>query len=191
MKKLILASASPRRKELLHEAGYFFEIRKSLIQETLNPNLSPKENAIALAKQKAFDVSQRNQGIILAADTLVVVQNHVLGKPKDLKEACHMLSLLSGNTQEVITGFCVFDTDTQNSVCNAVSTKIIFRKLTEEEIKNYVETEKPLDKAGAYAIQEKGDAFIEKMEGSVSNVVGLPMEEVGKILETFGILRGG
>ena len=78
MKKLILASASPRRKELLHEAGYFFEIRKSLIQETLNPNLSPKENAIALAKQKAFDVSQRNQGIILAADTLVVVQNHVL-----------------------------------------------------------------------------------------------------------------
>src|SRR3989338_755222 len=191
MKKLILASASPRRKELLHEAGYFFEIRKSLIQETLNPNLSPKENAIALAKQKAFDVSQRNQGIILAADTLVVVQNHVLGKHKDLKEACHMLSLLSGNTQEVITGFCVFDTDTKNSVCNAVSTKIIFRKLTEEEIKNYVETEKPLDKAGAYAIQEKGDAFIEKMEGSVSNVVGLPMEEVGKILETFGILRGG
>ena len=76
-------------------------------------------------------------------------------------------------------------------MCNAVSTKIIFRKLTEEEIKNYVETEKPLDKAGAYAIQEKGDAFIEKMEGSVSNVVGLPMEEVGKILETFGILRGG
>ncbi len=188
MKKLILASQSPRRRELLLKHGFYFEVIPSHTPETLDPKLTAAQNALAIARQKALDVAKKREGIILAADTIVSVKNKILGKPKDKAHAKHMLEELSGEVHEVITAFVVYDSETQKEISKIVTTKVSFKKLPPQFIEKYLATHNPLDKAGGYAIQENGDTFIEKIEGSMTNVVGLPIEEVKKSLQYFGIL---
>ncbi len=188
MKKLILASQSPRRKELLLEHGFQFEVIPSQSPETLNPKLTPTQNALLIAKQKALEVAKKRKGIILAADTIVKLKDKILGKPKDKAHAREMLKALSGNSHEVITAFVVYDSQTQKEISKIVSTKVTLKNLTPQFIEHYLTTHNPMDKAGAYAIQEDGDQFVEKIEGSFTNVVGLPIEDIKTALQKFGIL---
>lgn len=186
-KTLILASTSPRRKELLEQFGYVFQVIPSHVSEILDPKCSPAENAIELARQKADEVSKRTKGIILAADTLVVLGNVILGKPKDIMDAQRMLSKLSGSTHQVITGFIILDTRSRREVIKSVSTQVKFKKLSQKWIQDYIRNEHTLDKAGAYAVQESGDSLIEHIDGSFANVMGLPIEEVSRLLRDFEI----
>ena len=179
--KIILASNSPRRKELLQTHGYDFEVIPSSVDENINKELSVYENVMNLAKIKCLDVYQNNKGrIVLAADTIVVYNNEILGKPKDEEDAFRMLTLLSGNTHEVITGVAVANENTIE-VSYEVS-KVHFKNISSEEIYEYIQTKEPLDKAGSYAIQGIGGKFIESYEGDFNNIVGLPMELVKKML---------
>ena len=188
MKKLILASQSPRRKELLLEHGFQFEIIPSHTAETLDPKLTPAQNALLIAKQKALEVAQKKEGIILAADTIVEIKNKILGKPKDKIHARKMLEELSGQSHKVITAFVIHDSQTKKEISKIVSTKVTLKKLSSQFIEHYLTTHNPIDKAGGYAIQEDGDQFVEKIEGSLTNVVGLPIEEIKDTLQKFGIL---
>ena len=191
MKHLILASQSPRRKELLEAAGFTFHIHPSHSDESIDPLISFSENAIAIAKKKALHIASQVSGVILAADSFVVCENEVLGKPKDAKDAIRMLQKLSGKDQEVITGYAIVDTDTQKTLLRAVITKLKFKPISDQEILDYVKTHHPIDKAGAYGVQETQDRFVESLQGSYTNVVGLPMDEVMKDLKSFGIYPRG
>jgi len=188
MKKFILASQSPRRKELLLEQGFQFEVIPSHTPETLDPRLTPAQNALWIAKQKALEVAKKHKGIILAADTIVKLRNKILGKPKDKTHARQMLEALSGSTHEVITAFIIYDSSSQKEISKTVSTKVTCKKLSPQFIENYLKKHNPIDKAGAYAIQENEEEFIKKIEGSFTNVVGLPIEEIKIALQKFGIL---
>ncbi len=187
MKKLILASQSPRRKELLRDAGFIFEVVLSSAKEIIDPSLSPRNNALKLAKQKALTVAAHVHGVIVAADTIVVLGNEIIGKPQDEDDAIHILTKLSKKVHEVITAFTIYDTKLQKGVSKAVSTHVKFKNISDKQIKDYVKQFKPFDKAGAYAIQESEETFIEKIEGSFTNVMGLPLEEVIEILAEYGI----
>ena len=187
MKKLLLASSSPRRKELLEEAGFLFVVHPSSIKEILNPSLSARDNALKLAKEKALNVTTKVQGVVLAADTIVVLNKEIIGKPRDEEDAIHILTKLSKKIHEVITAFTVYDTKMKKGTSKAVSTHVKFKKISEQQIKDYVKQFKPFDKAGAYAIQESEGSFIEKIEGSFTNVMGLPVDEVVEILTEYGI----
>ena len=183
MKRFILASKSPRRKELLEKEGYYFDIMESHIEEQFQSNLSPAQNALNIARQKALDVAKKTDGVILAADTVVSIQSQLIGKPKDHRHAKKMLQMLSGQTHTVITAFVIYDTVSQKEISDTVATKVTMKKLTEKQIDDYLKLEESLDKAGAYAVQEKGDRFIAKIEGSYTNVVGLPIKEVKAALK--------
>ncbi len=186
-KQLVLASQSKRRRDLLKEHGFCFVVQKSRVKEIFKKNLSPRQNALLLSQQKATDVAKRKNGVILAADTIVVLKNHVLGKPKNKKDASKMLKMLSNSTHTVITAFTILDTETGKKISKAVSTQVTFKKLINTQIEDYILKEKPYDKAGGYAAQEGANSFIQKIKGSFSNVVGLPMEETIKALKKFGI----
>ena len=188
MKKLILASQSPRRKALLLEHGFQFEIIPSHTSETLDPKLTPAQNALSIAKQKALEVAKKREGIILATDTIIKIKNKTLGKPKDKIHARKMLEELSGQSHEVITAFVIHDSQTKKEISKIISTKVTLKKLSPQFIEHYLTTHNPIDKAGGYAIQEDGDQFVEKIEGSLTNVVGLPIEEIKDTLQKFGIL---
>lgn len=190
MKKLILASASPRRKKLLKQIGLDFEILPSNIEEKLNPRLKPLHQVESLSLQKALAASvlkEAKDSIILAADTMVAVGDEVLGKPKDEKDAKRMLRKLSGRIHSVVTGFTLLDVATKKKVTKSIETKIYFKNLTSQEITAYIRTKEPFDKAGAYAIQEIGAIFIEKIEGDYQGAVGLPIYLLVKELRKFGI----
>lgn len=187
MRKLTLASKSPRRKELLETHGFSFETVESHVPETFDSSLTPAQNALFIAKQKALAVSQKVKGIILAADTIVVVDHHTLGKPKDATQARHMLQTLSGKKHEVITAFVIYDTKTKKEFSKAVVTKLKFKKLSFKFIEDYIKSQKSLDKAGAYGLQDEKDSLLEYLDGSFTNVIGLPIEEVTKALKKFGI----
>jgi septum formation protein len=188
MKKIILASASPRRRELLSKIGLKFSIEKSNIREDLDLKLNPKQLAEMLSYRKACKISKKySNAVIIAADTLVVLNNKIIGKPKNPKDAAKILNKLSGKAHSVITAFTIIDTKTNKSVTKSVETKVFMKKLTEEEIKYYVNTEEPSDKAGAYAIQGFGGIFIEKIDGDYYNVVGLPLTALIRELKKFGI----
>ncbi len=182
-KKIILASASPRRAELLTLAGIQFEVCASNIEEIIDSNLPPTEIVKDLAAQKSAAVHQKETGqITLGADTIVVLENEILGKPKDLNEAKKMLHKLSGKNHEVITGVAINYGENKNSF--AVVTNVFFKELSIEQIDYYVQNFQPIDKAGAYAIQEYiGAVGIEKIEGDYYNVVGLPVQRVVEVLE--------
>ncbi len=191
MKTIILASASPRRREILKKAGLSFRVVESEVEEDLPPGLPPHELARSLALQKAGDVAGREKdAVIIAADTIVVVGERVLGKPHTGGEARRMLAALSGREHSVVTGFAVIDTGTGKTRTGSVETRVWFRPLGADEIERYVETGEPLDKAGAYAIQGRGAALVERTEGDYLNVVGLPLEALLEALEEFGIKRG-
>jgi septum formation protein len=179
---LVLASASPRRRELLRSAGIPFEVQAANIAEDPLPGESAKECAERLAREKALAVaSQRPNDIVLGADTVVVVDGQLLGKPCDGADAARMLRLLSGRKHQVITGVCLV----VSGRCSVGSetTSVTMSAMSEREIADYVSTGEPMDKAGAYAIQGIASRWIPRIEGDYSNVVGLPVALV------FGMLR--
>lgn len=184
MQRLVLASKSPRRKELLDLLQIPFEIIVSEIDETINLKGDLKKEIENLAYRKAQKVFETNQdAIVVGSDTIVVIDNEVLGKPKDKKDAFRMLKMLSGNTHEVITGVCLLSRDKKDTFSS--TTKVKFNDLSDEEIEEYLNTKEPYDKAGAYAIQGLGAKYINSIEGDYYTVMGLPIAEVYKRLKNF------
>ena len=184
---LILASASPRRRELLRTLCPDFRVMPSDLEETLAAG-SPRAAAAGLALDKARAVAARNgEGVVLGADTIVVIDGQALGKPAGPDEARAMLRRLRGREHEVITGVAVVDARTGRSEATAVVSRVRMTEYGEAEIEAYVATDEPLDKAGAYAIQGRGGALVAGLEGSFSNVVGLPLEETARVLVAFGV----
>jgi septum formation protein len=185
---IILASASPRRKELLSLIGLKFKIDVSDYEEDLGLKLKPHELAKYISLEKARAVAQKyKDALIIAADTFIVFRNYLLGKPHTDSEALRMLILLNGRVHSVVTGYTVLDTRTgKKSSCSA-ETKVWFRKMTIDELRAYVKTGEPLDKAGAYAIQGIGSLIIKKIEGDYFNVIGLPVASLAETLKKFGI----
>ncbi len=179
--KLILASSSPRRAELLKSAGIAFDVMHPTADETLHPDETPVEFTIRTAREKAESV--KVGGIVLGADTAVVMEGRVLGKPSGPEEAISMLRLLSGKMHEVITAVCL--RTAEKTECFHVATAVLFRDLPDEEIEQYVATGEPLDKAGAYAIQGGATGMVRRIDGSYSNVVGLPLCEVVEAMNGF------
>lgn len=181
---VILASRSPRRIELLKEVVPHFKVIPSSADEIFDDRLSPSENAVAIARSKALEVSRKYPGHwVIGADTIVVLENEIIGKPKDADDACAILRRLSGKVHQVITGVVIVNGE---PVGNAVTSKVVFHPLTDAVIHRYVETGEPLDKAGAYAIQGKGAFMIASYSGSYSNIVGLPLEELKNLLQQAG-----
>ncbi len=181
--KLILASTSPRRAKLLKSAGIMFEVARPDANEKLHRGETPVEYAVRTAREKAESISVPPNAIVLGADTVVATEGHILGKPADDNDAQAMLRLLSGKMHEVITGVCL--RSAEKTVCFHVATAVLFRDLSEEEITAYVATGDPLDKAGAYAIQNGAAGMVRRIDGSHSNVVGLPLCEVIEALSRF------
>lgn len=187
MKKIVLASGSPRRRELLAKFNIDFDIVYSEVPEIVNDFDEPKQTAMSLAFQKANDVSQKmiNGEIVIAADTIVVFKDRILGKPRNEKEAFEMLSELSGKTHSVITGFAIIESGTYNKIIDFAETVVKFKDLTSDRIKRYIETGEYLDKAGAYAIQGYGSILVDWIRGSYWNVVGLPISQLDSVLEKY------
>jgi septum formation protein len=185
MEKIILASQSPRRKELLQLAVIDFEVIVSDTDESYPLGLNYEETAIYIAKQKATAVALNNKNrTILAADTIVICNDIILGKPKDRTDAINILTAISNNTHQVITAVCVLNNGQEH--CFADVTTVTFHVLTQAQIEFYVDTYKPYDKAGAYAIQEWiGAVGIKKIDGDFYNVMGLPISRVVALLATF------
>lgn len=171
---LILASGSPRRKEILTAMGIEYTVDVSDVDETTSG--APREMVLTLSERKAKAVANRHEAaLVLAADTLVYGSGRVLGKPSCAKEACRMLHALCGEWHDVYTGMTLINTRTKQTISRADRTRVHFILLSEEEIRAYVATGEPMDKAGAYGIQGMAGMFIDQIEGSYSNVVGLPM----------------
>ena len=188
MRNMILASASPRRSSMLLEAGFEFMVSPSPYEEEFYEGLSPEDLALTLSAHKAAPVASDNpDAVVLAADTLVVLDDMVLGKPDNEAHASQMLSALSGREHRVVTGFTVECASEGKTVSRSVSTLVKFKPLTQEEIRAYVATGEPMDKAGAYGIQGKGASLVESVDGDYLNVVGLPLEEVIAVLKDFDI----
>lgn len=188
MKPIVLASASLGRKELLEKAGVQFSIDVSNFEEQLDTTISPAQLAVQLAEGKARIVAARHvNSIVIAADSFVVIANQILGKPKSEENAREMLGMVSARVHAFITGFVVFDIEFGKLFKQTVETKVYMKELSDEEINAYVKTKEPMGKAAGYALQGIGSMFIEKIEGSVSNVVGLPMFELREALRKFGI----
>lgn len=188
MKKIVLASTSPRRKQLLKQLGLDFTIAPSNVEEKLNPRLKPRHQVEELALQKAKAVADKfEDAIIIGADTLVTFNDEVIGKPKDVQDAKRMLKKLRGRQHAIVTGFALIDTATGRTILKSIETKVWFRKISPEEIAAYVEKEKPLDKAGAYAIQDLGALFVEKIEGDYFGAVGLPLFLLARELKKLGV----
>ncbi len=187
-KPLILASNSPRRRELLHQIGVQFTSDPADVDERILPGESPQDYAVRVSLDKARVAAKRaGAGIVIAADTIVVVDDAILGKPVDREDAKRMLTLLSGKMHRVITGLAVMDAATGKTRTAMSVTKVWFRSLSSGEISSYVASGEPLDKAGAYGIQEKGALLVNQIEGCYFNVVGLPLSLLGEMLQTFGV----
>ena len=185
---LILASSSPRRRELLRQVGLDFAVDPADLDERMLPGESAEAFAVRVAVDKARAAAGRaGNGIVIAADTIVVLGGEVLGKPADPSDAARMLGLLSGAEHRVLTGLAVMDVRSGRMETQLACTKVWFRKLARREIEAYVATGEPLDKAGAYGIQEKGSLLVQRIEGCYFNVVGLPLALLGETLVSFGI----
>lgn len=189
--QLILASASPRRREILANLGVPFKIQISQVEEQMQTDLSPERLAEELALLKARNVAKDlASGLVLGADTIVVLDDKVLGKPASKEEAGKMLSLLSGRQHQVISGLALVDANTGKEKSSHEITTVWFRQLDTKEIDSYVATGEPMDKAGAYGIQGKGSLFVRKIEGCYFNVVGLPLTSLYVLLKEQGINLG-
>jgi septum formation protein len=182
--RLILASASPRRRELLRNAGFEFDIQAGHVVEEIQPGELPEEFARRAARDKAMQiaVSSPPGSIVLGADTVVVIGRETLGKPSNREDATRFLHLLSGRTHQVHTGICLVRAPAEIVALEHETTQVTFRELDEEEIRCYVESGEPLDKAGGYAIQGLASKFVTRISGCYSNVVGLP---VARLYETL------
>jgi septum formation protein len=189
-KRLILASRSPRRYELLKQVGLDFDVIPSRIEEDFIREESPQQHIIRLAEAKALDVgNQYPDRWVIAADTIVYIDRFVLGKPKNREEAMEMLRHLSGREHWVLTGFSVYHLEKGKRDREAVETAVKVKTLTPIEMEWYVETGEPFDKAGGYAIQGIGSFMIESIHGSYTNVVGLPMCELIQMLNRLGAIK--
>jgi septum formation protein len=185
--RLILASRSPRRYELLKQVGLDFDVIPSRIEENFVKEESPKKHVLRLAEAKALDVGREYPDRwVIAADTIVYVDHSILGKPRDQGEAIKMLRRLSGKEHRVLTGFSVHHMKRRKEDCKVVQTSVKVKKLTSVEMKWYIKTGEPFDKAGGYAIQGMGSFMIESIRGSYSNVVGLPLCELIEMLNRLG-----
>lgn len=183
---LVLASQSPRRIELMRDAGYGFETLPVEVDEAHDPALTPEQLTIENARRKAVAAARlRSDAIVIGADTLVYLDGQPLGKPHDLHDAVLMLRRLSGRTHQVCTGVALAKNAGGLVRAFAVISDVKFKRLSDEVIRDYYRQVNPLDKAGAYAIQERGDMIIERTEGSWSNIVGLPMERLRTELDAF------
>ncbi len=184
---LILASGSPRRAELLRQMRVDFKVVPSEASEIHAPELTAQEVSKINAYRKARAVAKKQpDALVLAADTLVYLDSALFGKPATLEEAYEMLQLLEGKTHQVVTGICLLHLRERRYKVFAETTAVTFRRLGAVEIRRYLTQVDPLDKAGAYAIQEEGDSIVEKISGSYTNVVGLPMERVTAELRQWG-----
>lgn len=189
MEKIVLASASPRRRELLEQIGIKFDIVVSNEPEDeIDKNLSPENYTSELALMKACNVAKkltdtkRRNSLIIAADTVVYSDGIILGKPKDKEDAFRILKGLSGKTHEVYTGVCVMRLSDGYAVSESVKTSVVFKDLPDSMIKKYIETGEPMDKAGAYGIQGKGAVLVKEINGDYFNVVGLPVSTLYDML---------
>ena len=188
MKKIILASASPRRKEILSLTGLRFRVEPSDYEETLDNAIKPHKLAKRLSLEKARAIAGKyRDALIIAADTFIVFRGKLLGKPHTSKEARKMLRLLNGKSHSVITGYTMLDTGTGQKITRSVETKVWFKKMSSQELDAYAATGEPIGKAGAYAIQGRGAMIVKKIEGDYLNVVGLPLFDLAESLKKFGI----
>jgi len=192
LQEIVLASASPRRRELLAQVGINVQVVPSTADETLLPGETPEEHVVRLSCAKALEVAGRQDQTghwFIGSDTVVVRDQVVLGKPGDATEAASMLSSLSGRSHRVITGYAVYDRFSNRTLSAAVVTRVYFKDLTTREIEGYIATGEPFDKAGAYAIQGIGAFMVHSIAGSYTNVVGLPLCEVIAALEELGAVE--
>lgn len=184
--KIVLASQSPRRVELLKQIAENFEVLPSAVEETFDPRRTPIENALFLAREKALQVARDRKGcFVLGADTVVALDGEILGKPADKNDARRILRFLSGREHQVITAVAVVN-GRGETFEEATVSAVNFKPLTDEEIDRYVDSGEPMDKAGAYAIQGKGAFMALSYQGSFSNIVGLPLETTRKLLKLSG-----
>jgi septum formation protein len=188
MKRLILASGSPRRKELLTKIGLQFEVQPADYDESQISCSDPCEMAKNISLAKARAVAERNpDAVIIAADTFGCLEGILLGKPQTADEAERMLRALSGKPHQVITGFTIIDMSAGKTVTRSVETTVYFRDLSAAEITAYINTGEPMDKAGAYAIQGLGAVLVDRIEGDFYNIIGLPLSALVESLKEFGI----
>uniref|UniRef100_A0A7C5Z3N2 dTTP/UTP pyrophosphatase n=1 Tax=Caldicellulosiruptor owensensis TaxID=55205 RepID=A0A7C5Z3N2_9FIRM len=191
LRRVILASSSPRRIELLKQFGIKFEIIPSNVDESINQSLSVEENVIQLAKKKAQEVFNKlgedsKQSLVIAADTVVYVEGIILGKPSNEDEAFWMLRKISGKWHTVYTGVCVIDGPSERILVEYEKSNVYIKQMSDEDILRYISTKEPFDKAGAYAIQGFGSLIVERIEGCFYNVVGLPLYRLNIMLQKLG-----
>lgn len=188
---LVLASASPRRRELIALLGVPYRVTPVDVDETPPDGHAPREVVMFLARQKALEVAKDEQdAVVLGADTVVVCEGEILGKPRDADDALQMLRRLNGREHQVFTGVALLDVKQGTVVreqCDAVCTRVWFREVDDEHLRRYIATGEPMDKAGAYGAQGYGSTLIERIEGCYFNVVGLPVSRVCAMLEAWGI----
>lgn len=187
--RLILASGSPRRAELMREHGYDIEIMVPDVDESvaIDSSLSPAEHAMALSYFKARNVTENvSKGWVIGGDTIASLDGCVFGKPADRSDAKKILTTLLGTTHEVITGVTLLNASNQNRLVQHDTTRVTMKSVSDEKIEQYLDTNAWKGKAGAYGIQDHGDEFVEKIEGSFSNVVGFPMELISQMLTQWG-----
>ena len=190
MAELLLASGSSRRRELLEQIGVHYHCASMDIDETVLENEAPDDYVLRLARDKAqAGLEVEPESVVLAADTSVVVDGHILGKPDNAQDAQAMLRQVSGKAHQVLTAIAVAKRiqGKVKMVAQVVTTQVFFSELTDQQILQYIKTGEPMDKAGAYGIQGKAALFVERIEGSYSNVVGLPLAETGKLLHDFDV----
>jgi septum formation protein len=184
---LILASQSPRRSEILRQAGIPFVVKPADVDESVHPGEPVEDYVRRVAEQKAIAVETASGDVVLGADTVVLIGGEILGKPRDRADAVRMLAQLAGREHEVITGICL--RHGKNLLHDRAVTRVWFTPVSREEIEQYVASGEPMDKAGAYAIQGLAAKFIERIDGSYTNVVGLPVELVIKHLAKFAVTQ--
>ncbi len=188
MRKIILASASPRRKEILEKTGLRFIVDESEYEENNHIGLGPVKLAISHSRGKAMDIMPGyKNALVISADTIVVSGKKIFGKPRNAAEAAVMLRALSGKAHSVITGFTILDTASKKIFSKAVESKVFFKKLAEKEIMAYIRSGEPMDKAGSYGVQGLGAVIVRRIEGDFFNVMGLPLNELVIALKKFGV----
>lgn len=181
---IILASASPRRKEILENVNLKFTVQSSHIEEVVLENEPPKDLVMRLAFEKCMDVAKKNpNALVIGADTIVALDNNILGKPKDEHHAYEMIKSLSNKKHEVITGISLINLSLNKKVTDYVVSEVTFKDLSEETIKDYIKTKESLDKAGAYGIQGYGALLVDSIKGDYFNIVGLPISKIGDLLK--------
>ena len=187
-RKIVLASKSPRRKQLLEQIGLKFEIKESEYEEDMQANKDPIELAKFLAFKKAEEVAKNyDDSIVIGADCFIIYQGKSVGKPKNKAEAKEMLKQFSGKEHKVVTGFAIVDTKTDKVIKDCGEAKVKFKELNDKEINDYIATGEPLDKAGAYGIHNRGAVLIESISGDYYSVVGLPLNKIYLALQKLGV----